>query len=169
MGILGGILGDLIKPVTDIVGEVVVDVDKKREINLELQKIIDKADERYHDELMGQIEVNKVEAQHASIFVAGWRPFIGWVGGVGLSYNFVLAPFIEFVARANGYVGALPTPNSSELMTLVLSMLGVGAMRSYDKMKGTATDNLSTPSRVPIDNKGHAVAAESPGPEARAK
>lgn len=138
MGILGGILKDLISPVTDIISEVVVDKDKKKELELELQKLIDQVDERYHDELMGQIEVNKIEAAHASIFVSGWRPFIGWVGGVGLAYNFVLAPFVEFIARANGFVGTLPTPNSSELLTLVLSMLGVGAMRSFDKMKGTS-------------------------------
>ena len=95
MGLLGGILGDLIKPVKDVVSEVIVDKYKKNEINLKLQELVDKADERYHDELMGQIEVNKEEARHASIFVAGWRPFIGWVGGVGLGYNFVLAPFIK--------------------------------------------------------------------------
>lgn len=138
MGILGGILKGLISPVTDIISEVVVDKDKKKAFELELQKLLDKVDERYHEELMGQVEINKVEAAHASIFVAGWRPFIGWVGGVGLAYNFVLAPFVEFVARANGFVGTLPTPNSSELLTLVLSMLGVGAMRSFDKYKGTS-------------------------------
>lgn len=139
MGLLGGILKDLTKPITDIVSEVVVDKDKKRELDVEIQRIIDQADARFHEELMGQIEVNKIEAKHASIWVAGWRPFIGWIGGVGLAYNFVLAPFIEFIVRANGYVGELPTPNSNELMTLILAMLGVGAMRSYDKTKGTAS------------------------------
>lgn len=168
MGLLGGILKDLISPVTDIVSEVVVDKDKAREIKLEMERLADKADERYHEELMGQIEVNKEEAKHASIFVAGWRPFIGWVGGVGLAYNFVLAPFIEFIARWAGYVGTLPTPNSSELMTLVLSMLGVGAMRSYDKSKGTARDNLSAPTTIPVDTKtGIAEVAEAPAPIAK--
>lgn len=138
MGILGGILGDLIKPVTDIIGEVVVDKDKKKELELELAKLVDQADQRYHTELMGQMEVNKEEAKHASLFVAGWRPFIGWVGGVGLGYTFVLAPFIEFLARANGFVGDMPLPDSTQLMTLITAMLGVGAMRSFDKMKGTA-------------------------------
>lgn len=138
MAILGGILKDLISPVTDIISEVVVDKDKKKELELEIQKLADRADERFHNELMGQIEVNKEEAKHASIFVAGWRPFIGWVGGVGLGYTFVLAPFIEFVARASGYVGDMPLPDSSQLMALVTAMLGVGAMRSYDKQKGTA-------------------------------
>jgi hypothetical protein len=142
MGILGSILGDLIKPVTDIIGEVVVDKDKKKELEYKLQELVDKADERYHEELMAQTEINKVEAAHTSIFVAGWRPFIGWVGGVGLAYTFVLAPFIEFVARANGYVGDMPLPDSSQLMALVTAMLGVGAMRSFDKNAGTATKKV---------------------------
>jgi hypothetical protein len=135
---LGAILKDLISPVTDIVGEVIVDKDKKRELDVKLQEIFDRADERYHQELMGQIEVNKVEAQHASIFVAGWRPFIGWTSGVGLAYSFVLAPFIEFIARATGYTQDMPMPDAAHLLTLVTAMLGVGAMRSYDKRAGTA-------------------------------
>lgn len=138
MSFLKDILGGLTSPITDLISEVVVDKDKARELNVRLQELVDKADERYHEELMGQIEVNKVEAQHASIFVAGWRPFIGWTGGVGLAYSFVLAPFIEFVARANGYVQEMPMPDATQLMMLITSMLGVGAMRSYDKQKGTA-------------------------------
>jgi Holin of 3TMs, for gene-transfer release len=138
MSFLKELLGGLTAPIMDIVSEVVVDKDKKREIELKLQELVDKSDERYHNELMGQIEVNKVEAAHASIFVAGWRPFIGWTGGAGLAYSFVLAPFIEFVARANGYMQEMPMPDAAQLMMLVTSMLGVGAMRSYDKAKGTA-------------------------------
>ena len=137
MGI-GSILKELISPVTNIIEEVIVDKDKVREIKLEIEKLADKADERYHEELMGQIEVNKVEAQHASIFVAGWRPFIGWTSGAGLAYTFVAAPFIEFIARAARYTQDMPLPDASQLMVLVTSMLGVGAMRSYDKAKGTA-------------------------------
>ena len=145
MSFLRELLGGLTAPITDIISEVVVDKDKKREIELQLQEIIDRADARYHEELMGQIEVNKEEAKHASIFVAGWRPFIGWTGGVGLAYSFVLAPFIEFVARANGYIQEMPMPDAGALMTLVTAMLGVGAMRSYDKQKGTAPLPKGTP------------------------
>jgi hypothetical protein len=137
-GFLKDILGGLIEPITDIIGEVVVDKDKKKELELKLAEIVDRADDRYHEELMGQIETNKIEAQHASLFVAGWRPFIGWTSGVGIAYTFVLSPFIEFVARANGYTGVMPMPDMGQLMTLVLAMLGVGAMRSYDKSHGTA-------------------------------
>lgn len=135
---LGGIFKELISPITDLVGEIVVDKDKRNEINYKIAELADKADERYHQELIAQTEINKVEAQHASIFVAGWRPFIGWTGGVGLAYTFVLAPFIEFVARASGYVGDMPMPDATQLLTLVTAMLGVGAMRSYDKSHGTA-------------------------------
>ena len=133
-----GIFKELISPITDLVGEIVVDKDKRNEINLKINELADKADERYHQELLAQTEINKIEAQHASIFVAGWRPFIGWTGGVGIAYTFVLAPFIEFVARAAGYTQEMPMPDAGQLMTLVTAMLGVGAMRSYDKAKGTA-------------------------------
>lgn len=135
---LGGIFKELISPITGIVEELVVDKDKRNEIKLKIEELADKADERYHQELIAQTEVNKIEAAHASIFVAGWRPFIGWTGGVGLAYSFVLAPFIEFIARANGYTQEMPMPDAAHLLTLVTAMLGVGAMRSYDKTKGTA-------------------------------
>jgi hypothetical protein len=171
MGILGGILGDLISPIKDIVSEVVVDKDKARELNVRLQELADKADERVHEQMMGQIEVNKAEAQHASMFVAGWRPFIGWTGGVGIAYTFVLAPFIEFIARGVfGYVQDMPMPDTGQLMTLVLAMLGVGAMRSYDKTQGTARDSLSAPTLIPVDTKtGRAEVAEAPAPPAKRK
>lgn len=138
MSFLKELLGGLTSPISDLISEVVVDKDKARELNVRLQELADKADARYHEQLMGQIETNQIEAQHASIFVAGWRPFIGWTSGVGVAYTFVLAPFIEFIARASGYVGEMPVPDMGQLMTLVLAMLGVGAMRSYDKVHGTA-------------------------------
>jgi hypothetical protein len=135
---IGGIIKQVISPITDLVSEVIVDKDKRDEINLKIAELADKADERLHKELMAQAEINKVEAGHASIFVAGWRPFIGWTGGIGLAYSFVLAPFIEFIARATGYTGEMPVPDASQLMALVTAMLGIGAMRSFDKMKHTA-------------------------------
>ena len=138
------IIGDIIGAVKDLAGKAIVDKDKKNEILFKLQELEDKADQRFHEELMGQIEVNKVEAASSSVFVAGWRPFIGWVGGVGLAYSFVLSPFIEFIARARGYGGEMPMPDSGQLMTLILGMLGVGAMRSYEKVKGVATGDMTT-------------------------
>lgn len=133
------IIGDIINAVKDVVSEVVVDKDKRAELNVRIQELADKADERFHEELMGQIEVNKVEAAHPSVFVAGWRPAVGWISAVGLGWQFVLAPFTEALARFAGWSGQMPVVDSEALMMLILGMLGIGAQRSFDKTKGVDT------------------------------
>lgn len=143
MAFLGGLLGDLVSPVTDIIGKAVVDKDKKKELEYKLKELIDKADQRYHEELIAQTEINKVEAAHASVFVAGWRPFIGWISGTGLGYHFIVSPILETILKATGwYTEALPELDTPTLMTLVLAMLGVGAQRSFDKYKGVDTKSV---------------------------
>lgn len=142
---IGGFLKDLISPVTELIGKAVVDKDEARRLQFEVEKLADQADARIHEQLMGQIEINKTEAQHHSVFVAGWRPFIGWTSGVGLAYSFVAAPFIEFIARANGYTQEMPMPDASTLLTLVLAMLGVGGMRSFEKLKQVDTKSVGKP------------------------
>lgn len=78
-----------------------------------------------------QNEVNKIEAQHRSIFVAGWRPFIGWVCGVALLYNFILRDIIAW-ASPNIMPPAL---QMDHLLTVLLGMLGLGGLRTYEKLK----------------------------------
>lgn len=136
------IIGDIIGAVKDVISEVVVDKDKKNELNVRLQELADKADDRFHQELMGQIEVNKVEAAHPSIFVAGWRPAVGWISAIGLGWQFVLAPFAETVARWLGWLGQMPVVDTESLMMLVLGMLGIGAQRSFEKFKGVDTTKV---------------------------
>jgi hypothetical protein len=142
MGILGGILGDLVKPVTDIVGKAVVDKDKKRELDYKVRELIDQADKRYHEQMMGQIEVNKEEAKHPSIFVAGWRPFIGWTGGVSIAYTFLVSPFANQIAKWFGYSGEMVALDTSSLMVLITGMLGIGGMRSFEKVKEVDTKKI---------------------------
>lgn len=89
-------------------------------------------------ESQGQSEINKIEAAHSSIFVSGWRPAIGWVGAIGLGYNFLLYPFLDWFLTLVGVTTALPKPDNETLMALVYAMLGIGAMRSFDKWKGTS-------------------------------
>lgn len=89
-------------------------------------------------ESQSQNEVNKVEAAHQSIFVAGWRPFIGWMGGVSLGYAFLLQPILSWFLIICGVETRLPEPNTETMMALVTAMLGVTAARSFDKWKGTA-------------------------------
>jgi len=95
------------------------------------------------EQKMAQVDLNKQEAAHASIFVAGWRPFIGWVGGVSLAWTFLLHPIVTWIATVAGYEGTFPALDTDPLLTLVMAMLGVGAMRSFDKLQGTDTKRIS--------------------------
>jgi hypothetical protein len=81
-------------------------------------------------ELQG--EINKVEAQHRTIFVAGWRPFIGWVCGVALAYNFVLRDLLIWFI---GPEQVPPALQMEHLMTVLIGMLGLGGMRTFEKLK----------------------------------
>lgn len=112
-----------------VIDQVIPDADKKMELKLELAKLADAENERAHKEALGQIETNKVEAGHRSIFVAGWRPAIGWGSGAALVYNTLVAPMFGLGVADLGF-----------LQTVLLAMLGIGGMRSYDKAKGTAND-----------------------------
>lgn len=86
----------------------------------------------------GQLRVNEVEAGNASWFVAGWRPFIGWTCGAAFAYKFVLAPFIVLGLTAAGHPISLPVLDFTEMSTILLGMLGLGGLRSIEKIKGVA-------------------------------
>lgn len=83
----------------------------------------------------GQIEVNQAEAGSSSLFVAGWRPWIGWVCGVAFAYHFVVQPLLAFILAATGSPVTLPTFNMDALYTVLLGMLGLGSMRTFEKYK----------------------------------
>ena len=120
---------DLINPVSKILDKLVVDKDLKVKLEHEIKTEIQRAN-------LAQIDVNKAEAQHRSIFVAGWRPFIGWICAVAMGYHFVLQPIIVFVLSANGVNYDLPEFDMGSLMTIVMGILGLGGMRSFEKYKG---------------------------------
>ncbi|MGJ7512331.1 holin family protein [Variovorax sp. GT1P44] len=88
--------------------------------------------------VQGQLEINKVEAASASTFVAGWRPFIGWTCGVAFAYKFVLAPVAALALTVAGHPITLPALDFGEMMPILFGMLGLGAMRSFEKVKGVA-------------------------------
>ena len=85
-----------------------------------------------------QIEVNKVEAGSTNLFVSGWRPFVGWTCGVALCYHFVLQPFLAFLLYSFGQQIVLPTFDMTTLTTVLMGMLGLGGLRSYEKVKKSA-------------------------------
>jgi hypothetical protein len=104
--------------------------------------------------LTGQMAINAKEAEHKSVFVAGWRPWIGWVGGMSLAYQFLIYPLLLWIWALATLAFEIPEgfeppplPVADDLYTIVLGMLGIGAMRSYDKSKGTATQSINPPSK----------------------
>jgi hypothetical protein len=103
----------------------------KREMQIELVNNI-------NDIAKAQIEVNKTEAAHRNVFVAGWRPFIGWVCGAAFAYHFVLQPIFVFALAAYGVSLDLPSFDMGALMTVLTGMLGLGGLRTFEKMKGAA-------------------------------
>lgn len=116
----------------------------------ELRQTGDLAQLNAHVQLMlGQLKVNQQEASHKSVFVAGWRPSIGWVGSAALAYQFVLYPLLLWVwsileVKELVPKGITPPPvlDTTALFAMVSSMLGIGAMRSFDKKNRTQTDNI---------------------------
>ena len=93
--------------------------------------------------MTGQIETNKLEAQHGGMFKGGWRPFIGWVCGLAFAYKFIVQPFMVFgVQVTTHFAGAEPFPLDllpvlewTELSVVLMGMLGLGTMRTYEKRK----------------------------------
>ena len=93
-------------------------------------------------QLHDQALVNQVEAASPQIFIAGWRPFIGWVCGSGLAAQFVIGPFVTWIAALAGHPVQFPTLDLSTLGTLLLGMLGLGTMRSWEKVSGVTDPHI---------------------------
>lgn len=93
--------------------------------------------------VQGQLIINQKEAEHGSIFVAGWRPFIGWVCGAALVWNFIIRPLVSWAAFIYGAdLEGMPELNTPELTTILLGMLGLGGLRTYEKRLGVARQDL---------------------------
>ena len=124
----------LIGPATKLLGKFIEDKDTKNKLAHELATMA----ERHAQELAkSQIEVNKAEAQSRHWFVASWRPFIGWTCGIALMWHFVLSQFILFFATMFGFtLPALPEFDMGSLMTVLMGMLGLGGLRTFEKYKG---------------------------------
>jgi len=118
----------LIKPIGDILDKFVADKDLKTKLAHELEIEIISLNK-------AQIEVNKAEAAHESIFIAGWRPFIGWACGISLCYHFILEPIIQYILIINGSNFETPEFDFSQLSTIVMAMLGMSSLRTYEKTK----------------------------------
>jgi len=132
---IGGILTSAREAIT---GKKITNPAEMAKIDLQLQTLENAL-------TTGQLAINKAEAQSSHWFVASWRPFIGWVGGMALAYQFLLYPLIvwAWVATGNDIETAPPMVDASALYPVLLGMLGIGGLRSLDKFHGTDTKRMS--------------------------
>jgi hypothetical protein len=126
------ILNSLIGPVTGLLDKFIEDKDKKNQIAYELSTM---AEKHAQEIAKGQIEVNKAEAAHKSLFVAGWRPAIGWVCVLGMAGNFITIPITNMILELMGSSVTVPLIPTAEMMPILMGMLGLGAMRTVEKTK----------------------------------
>ncbi len=86
----------------------------------------------------GQMEINKIEASSGKLFIAGWRPYIGWICGTALLWHYMLFPFVVWVTTVivTGQITQPPELDTEDLITLLLGLLGLGGLRTFEKFKG---------------------------------
>tara|TARA_R110002073_G_scaffold123013_2_gene266317 strand:- start:1584 stop:1976 length:393 start_codon:yes stop_codon:yes gene_type:complete len=126
------IVASLVGPVTGLLDKFIEDKDQKSALAHEIATM----SEQHHQELMkGQLEINKIEAAHSSIFVSGWRPALGWVCTLGMFGNFITIPFSNFVLALVEIDVVIPLVPLETMMPVLMGMLGLGAMRSFEKTR----------------------------------
>lgn len=89
--------------------------------------------------MTAQTDINKEEAKSSSIFVSGWRPFVGWVSGSAFALHFLLLPIANFVLVVTGHKEVVLAFDMSTLITVLMGLLGLGGMRTYEKIQGVAS------------------------------
>ena len=130
------IISTLMPIVTDVIGRFLPENPQKRaeaerEITAALTEHLAKID-------LAQLEVNKVEAASSSVWTSGWRPCVGWVCAAALGYTYVLQPIFVFILVQTGHLVEMPALDIGSLMPILMGMLGLGGLRSYEKVKGVA-------------------------------
>jgi len=135
MSIVMDVVGVIIKPVTDLISEFITDKDKAAELAYKVSIL---ASEQAHEQVMGQIDVNKEEAKSGSLFVSGWRPAAGWCCVLGMAMNFLITPLLgPLIEAMNPDIKMIPL-DLSVMLPVLLGMLGLTAARSIDKKNGVA-------------------------------
>ena len=126
-------IGILVSAIAPLLEKVIPDDDERAKMAHEIATL---AERQAHEIALQQIEVNKLEAKSDSILKGGWRPFIGWVCGVAFAYHFVLQPLFAFWLAAFGISLTLPYFDMASLLTVLGGLLGLGAMRTVERVQG---------------------------------
>ena len=127
----------LIGPVSGLLDKFIEDKDQKARLAHEVATM---ADEHAQELAKGQMAINQVEAAHKSIFISGWRPAVGWVCVLGMFGNFITIPFTNFVLALLKYDIVIPLIPVDTMMPVLMGMLGLGAMRTYEKKNSVHRD-----------------------------
>ena len=121
--------GDTIKAVGNVIDDMHFSGEEKEKLKLQMKEIDAKLQEK-------QLDINKAEATHRSIFVSGWRPFLGWVSGLSIGYVYLFQPILDMILQMFQVQVDWVQLDLGQLMPLVLGMLGLGGLRSFEKAKG---------------------------------
>ena len=124
------IVASLVGPVTGLLDKFIEDKDQKARLSHEIATL---AEKQSHEALKGQLEINKMEAAHKSLFVAGWRPAIGWICALGLLYNTIIVSLLGIWLEVDPV-------DTTLLVPVMMGLLGLGAMRSYEKVNQVARE-----------------------------
>ena len=128
-----GLLSAVLPSVMEVAGRFLPEDKEKRaaaerEIEAQLTTHLAKID-------LAQLDINKTEAAHRSVFVSGWRPFIGWSCGAAMALNFLIFPLASFVLAQTGHLVELPNLDMTQMMPVLMGMLGLGGLRTVEKLK----------------------------------
>lgn len=116
-----------------ILDKFISDKDTKNKLAHEIATITDK---HAHEIALKQIELNKTDATFGGVYRAGWRPLVGWICASALLWHFIIQPIVVFSLTMNGMETTLPEFDMASLMTVLLGMLGLGGLRTFEKSKG---------------------------------
>ena len=128
----------LINPIAGLLDKFIPDADEKARLAHEIATL---AERQAHEIAKAQIAVNNTEAAHKSLFVAGWRPATGWICASGLGFNYIVVPLGNFYLAVSGNSIVIPSLDLSEMLPVLMGMLGLGAYRTYEKTKKVARES----------------------------
>ena len=127
----------LISPISTLLDKIIPDADERHRLAHEIATL---AERQAHEIAKEQIKTNQVEASHKSLFVAGWRPATGWICASGLGFNFIVVPLGNFYLALFDHGVVIPSLDLSQMMPVLMGMLGLGAFRTYEKTKGVSRE-----------------------------
>lgn len=137
--LVAGLVGPILEPLIDLIPNKNARAEAREKAEAQMVAAMTNL-------VQGQLDINKEEAKHASLFVAGWRPAVGWICGISLGWNFVVHPMLLWIAFVLPDIpvdlSTAPQLDTGELMTVLLGMLGLGGLRTYEKRVGVARKNM---------------------------